>query len=170
MAEKTNLTIRIDKEVLKKAKELELNLSATTEGFLKVASLSKEKKIIKTTDLRNEYRKIFLDLIILLRLWGITYLKIGADIDQEGLNHEYYLNPERGEIEHCIDEMDHTIKIWKLNDEWPIVQILSTEEIIKNLVNKIYNTAKENKKRLEDIEILKKILKELNPKEGNLNR
>jgi len=63
MKSKANLTVRIDKEVLEKSKELGLNLSATTEGFLKVASLIKGEKLVTSKELRSAYCEIFRDIL-----------------------------------------------------------------------------------------------------------
>jgi hypothetical protein len=175
MVEKTNLTVRIDKVVLEKAKELKLNLSATTEGFLKIASLAKEKKLVNVEELRNAYREVFKDIIAILKKRGITwYIKIGeykveAKVKRsdgtsyfEPLIRVYYLTPN-DTIEDCFeDPIDEVAQIWNLNDEWPVSRINNAQEIISELVDTIYRSALDNKRKLEEVGILRKVLQELN--------
>ncbi len=178
MEEKKNLTLSINKEVLEKARELGLNLSALTESILKTASLT-EEKLVKTDDLRKIYRKIFQEIASIMQEWSQTYfLRIGGKVveeefkDQKGklflndIYHVYYLDPN-GKIEHYIEEpFEQTIKIWNLKDEdWPIQYFYKSEKIISRLIEMLYKRAKQNKEQMEDLKILENVLKKLRAKE-----
>jgi len=173
MKEKANLTIRIDKEVLEKAKELELNLSATTEGFLKVASLIQERKLVTAEELRSAYSEVFRDILEILKKWGITwYIKIGGYTENANfrssdgkssfypMTHIYYLTPAE-KIEDYVDEIEESVKTWNLNEDWPTDKINNSQKIVSELVDTIYRSAMDNKKRLGDMAILKSVLHEL---------
>jgi len=173
--EKTNLTVRIDKEVLEKAKELKLNLSATTEGFLKVASIVKEKKMITSKELRNAYREVFQEIIKILKKWGISwYVKIGEYMElvevstserkSSPFEHSYFLTPE-GRIEDYVEQIGESVRTWKLDGEWPMGNIYDSQKIVSELVDTIYRSMENNKKKFEDMEILKSVLNELKNKE-----
>ena len=171
---KTNLTVRIDKEVLEKAKEIGLNLSATTEGFLKAAALMKDKKLISSDELRNAYREVFQDIINILKKRGITwYVKIGEYLDHiefqdqkdktylEPLTHFYYLTPG-GRIEDYLDDpIDETAISWKMNEDWPVTNIYNSQQILSELIDTIYRSSQHNKTKLEDLSILKSAIQEL---------
>jgi post-segregation antitoxin (ccd killing protein) len=172
--EKTNLTVRINKEVLEKAKKIGLNLSATTEVFLKAASLINEKKLVSSEELREAYQEVFQDIIKILKKRGITwYVKIGEYSDEvefrdsdgkthmERFTHFYYLTPD-GRIEDYIDEpIGETIRSWKLNEDWPVTNISNSQQILSELVDTIYRSSQNNKTKLEDLSILRSVIQEL---------
>jgi len=178
---KKNLTLSIDKDVLEKAKKLGLNFSNITENILKTTSLIKDKEIVSNEDLRDFYRKVFLEISSIMNQWGVLYfIRIGSNIsneefrEQDGkvffeeISHIYYLDPS-GKIEHYIGEpIEQTVRIWKLNDEdWPTQYFYKSEKIISNLIEMIYKTTERNKEKLEDLEILKNILEKLKNKRGD---
>jgi hypothetical protein len=170
---KKNLTVRIDEKVIEKAKELGLNLSALTESILKTASLSENKGIAKTSEVRENYVKIFIKIIDIMREWGTTYFLKIAEYDEIAetcdrdrkytafeMTHHYYLNPN-GVIEHHIYDIEQIVDKWRLNEDWPVQNILKSDKLISNLIELLYQRAKDNKEKLKDIEILKNILNKL---------
>ncbi len=181
MEEKKNLTLRINKEVLEKAKKLGLNLSSVTEGFLKTVSFAGEKKVVRTKELRDYYRKAFMEIIDLMQEWGITsYLEIGGHseeqefIDSKGnasshvFSHEYLLTPE-GIIEHYLSDFEKTLNKWKLNEDWPVQYVYESGKIISNLVDLLYRRAEKNKEKVEDLNILKSVLGKLRGRKEEKN-
>jgi len=76
------------------------------------------------------------------------------------MTHIYYLTPME-KIEDYVDEIDETVKTWDLNEDWPINGISNSQKIVSELVDTIYRSAMDNKKRLKDMTILKSVLREL---------
>jgi len=169
--EKKNLTLRIEKDILQKAKELGLNISHITESTLKAISLPDNLEVVTSRMLRVNYRKIFGKIVEILKEREVKYfLKIGEHISTEEfkrpdgktdiheLTHSYFLSPE-GKVEHFVDEIDQTVKIWDLEkDDWPTEYIYPPEKILTNLVEAIYNVSKRNSTKLKEALVLEKML------------
>ncbi|MBX4196125.1 type II toxin-antitoxin system CcdA family antitoxin [Candidatus Pacearchaeota archaeon] len=177
--EKKNLMLRIDKDVIDKAKALGINISALTENVLKTEIVIDENRIVPTDELRNEYREVFKHIIVLINKWNVPYhLKIGEEIvwDElvestgkvgvQELTHSYYLTAA-GTIEHYVEEFDHLVSRWKLEADWPITTIFKAEQIIAALVNTIYEEAKRNQERLQELQILRNFLEKLSNRKND---
>jgi len=168
--EKTNLTLRISKEVVDKARELELNLSSITENLLKTENLVQDKNVITPNNLRKAYRKNFMHLLEILREWDI-YLLVGKEIenvtfkDEKGrksfqpMEFDYYLSPY-GAIE-LSDEDGGTLTKWEFNEDWPVNSLFDPEKLIEILINRLYLQAKANKEKIQKLSLLQNVLEKL---------
>jgi len=161
---KINITLRINKEVVDKARELGLNLSSITESILRTENIV---GLITPNKIRETYRVVFIDLLNILQEWE-TYLKIGEEVDDltftnekgmQSISHmifSFYLSPY-GNIEVC-DEEGETRRRWKLNENWPINSLFEPEKLIENLIDELYRKAEENKEKIQKLSLLKNIL------------
>ncbi len=168
--EKANVTIRISKEVVDRARELGLNLSSITENMLRTENLMKDEGLVTANKLREIYQQIFLHLLEIAQEWSV-YLLIGEEIedvvfrDSKGKQtiHQrdftYYLS-QNGTIERC-DEEGETLREWLLNEDWPINSLFEPEKLIENLVNRLYEQAKKNKEKMQKLSLLKNVLEKL---------
>lgn len=171
--EKTNLTLRISKEVIEKARELGLNLSSITESMLKTENLIQDKGIVTPIKMREMYRKIFLILLEILREWD-TYLKIGEEIenivfkDGKGrrsiypMEFSYYLS-SHGTIEFCNNDDGEAINEWKFSENWPVNSLFDPDKLIESLINQLYSQAERNKEKLQKLSLLRNVLEKLKP-------
>ncbi len=164
MAEKKKLTLSINSEVIEKAKSLGLNLSEITEKALQISSLDSDQ-IVTPDKLREAYISILKLIIKILKKWDLWQLKIGDFYDEDGIIHSWYqLTPEKVKLwEEDLrvppDPYDEPVKIWQLDDEnLPISSFDDPDEIITNLINKLYDKANKNKETLNKLQILKNIL------------
>ncbi|MFH1425187.1 MAG: type II toxin-antitoxin system CcdA family antitoxin [archaeon] len=172
MTKKSNLTLRINEEVLNKARKLGLNLSSLTEDILKAESHIKDSDLITPSKLREAYRKVFLKILKITKEWSV-YVKIGGYLeeikfkDSKGKMSSYpmhlniYLSPE-GKIELCGEE--ETLTQWNLQEEWPVNNLTEPEQIIKNLIDIIYTVAEQNRDKIRKIELLEGVLNKLETK------
>jgi len=171
-AEKTNLTLRISKEVVEKARELGLNLSSITESMLKTENLMQDEGVVTPVKMRETYRKIFLILLEILREWEV-YLRIGEEIEHVTFKDEkgrrsiypktfyYYLAPH-GTIELCEDDGE-PINEWKFVEDWPVNNLFNPDKLIESLVNQLYSQAERNKEKLRKLSLLKNVLEKIKP-------
>ncbi len=170
MPDKKKLTLSINSEVIEKAKELGLNLSEITETALKISSLSHEdNKIVSPDKLRKAYVDVLKKISEILKKWDI-HLKIGGYLDsfettdskdkndRYYVSFDYFLSPDNVYL--WADYSDEEpLQTWRFDDEnLPITRFDDPDVIITNLINKIYERAKENKEILEKLQILKNIL------------
>lgn len=170
--EKTNVTLRISKEVIDKARELDINLSSITESMLKTESFVKGAKLATPKKMRETYRKIFIHLSEILKDWEV-YLKIGEDRrvsifkDAEGkkslheMDYIYYLS-YYGTIEACDDDGE-ALNEWGLHEEWPVNILYEPEKLIENLINILYGQAQSNEDKLKKLSLLKNVLEKIKP-------
>jgi hypothetical protein len=168
--EKTNVTLRLSKEVVDKARELGLNLSAITESMLKTENLMKDEEVITPSKMRDTYRKVFLILLDILQEWDV-YLKIGEEKemvtfkDDKGrksvypMDLDYYLSPQ-GIIELCDDDGEPRNE-WKFGEDWPVNSLYESDKLIESLVNRLYNQAKTNKEKMEKLNLLRNVLEKI---------
>ncbi|MEK6850111.1 MAG: hypothetical protein AABX85_00895 [Nanoarchaeota archaeon] len=170
--EKTNLTLRISKEVVDKARELGLNLSSITESMLKTENLAEDEGLVTPHKVREVYRKIFMQLLEITQEWNV-YMSIGevredmAFKDNKGkqsihtMDFTYYLSPH-GSIEIC-DEEGETRREWRLNEDWPVNTLFEPDKLIESLVNRLYREAETNKEKLQKLSLLKNVLEKIKP-------
>ncbi len=168
--EKTNLTLRINQEVVEKARQLGINLSSIIESMLKTENLAKDEEAITPTIMRESYRKVFSDILNIIKEWGI-YLKIGEEKenitfrDEKGrakiypMDFYYYLTP-KNKIEIC-DEVGDPGTEWNLAEDWPINNLFEPDEIIENLINELHKKAETNKEKIQKLSLLKNVLEKL---------
>jgi DNA-binding transcriptional MerR regulator len=157
------LTLSVNSEVIKKAKELGLNLSEITENALKITSFGEEKEKLTTTEkLTEAYKKVFRTMIPILKKWN-TNVKIGEYYESEEDVHsrhcfEYFLT--ENEIALWADILDETVKKWQLDDKnIPIEHFYDPERIIKELIEKLYKIAEDNKVKVKKLEVVANLLK-----------
>lgn len=171
MIEKTNVTLRMDKEVLDKAKKLGINLSNVTEDFLKTVSMEKEE-IISPIKLREAYRNVLRKLSKFAEEWE-TFIKIGSYTSEEifkdsdgkktrhSMEFEFYLTPKRT-IQKYSPDFDETLSEWKLGDEdWPVNFLDVPEDLIKNLIDSISNSIIINREKFIKLNLLQEVLDKL---------
>lgn len=165
-SEKKKLTLSINSEVIEKAKKLGLNLSEITEKALELSSLNSDDKIVTPDKLREAYISILRLILKILKKWDLEQLKIGDFYEDEyGRVHSWYqltqdqvtlYSEDRSEPPNPYDE---PVEIWPLDDEnLPISNFDNPDEIINNLINKLYDKANKNKEILNKLQILKNIL------------
>lgn len=167
--EKSNLTLRIDKEVLEKARKLGLNLSSITESFLKTQSLLDEEDVVTAQKLREAYRSVFIEIVEVLNEWGVS-IEIGSYVDETEFKHsdgkkefrltEYKINLDSdGRITLWVEYVEEEpIGRWRLNEDWPVNCFYEPTLIISNLIKTLYLRAEENKNKLQQIQLLKNFL------------
>lgn len=156
-SEKKKLTLSINSEVIEKAKGLGVNLSEITENALKLYSLGHDNdKIVNTDKLREVYADVLKKISQILKKWE-TSLTIGSYQDEDiGYRYTLYSDEVRlwAEVPDTKPE-----KTWKLDDKnLPINSFYAPDEIINNLINKLYDKANKNKETLDKLQILKNIL------------
>ncbi len=168
-SEKKKLTLSINSEVIEKAKKLGLNLSEITEKALKISSLSSDDEIVTPDKLREVYIDVLKKISYILEKWN-TRLKIGSEdellefTDSSGkksygnVNFTYILSPY--EVRRWCDlNPEEPDEIWRFDDEnLPVTSFYNPEKIIINLVDKLYDKAKENKEVLYKLQVLRNIL------------
>ncbi len=169
--EKTNVTLRINKEVIEKARELGLNLSSITENMLKTENLLKDEGVITPKKIREAYRKVFLTLLEILKEWG-TYVKIGEHTedlitsDSKGReskysqNFVYYLSPQ-GMVEVCFEDDAEALQSWGFHEDWPVNYLFDPEKLIENIVDRLYTQSQENKEKMQKLTLLKNVLEKI---------
>ncbi|MCD4816071.1 MAG: type II toxin-antitoxin system CcdA family antitoxin [Methanosarcinales archaeon] len=155
MSEKRKLTLSINSDVIKKAKELNLNLSEITETALKISTLDNDK-LVSPDELRAVYVEIIKKIATILKKWDME-LTIGLDYAEGYPIGHYTLTPY-----HVIlysQPGPYQEKFWVFGDkELPINRFYEPDKIIANLINKIYEKAIENKEIIDKLQILKNIL------------
>ena len=158
------LTLSVDSDVIKKAKELGLNLSEITESALKITSFGEEKEKLTTTEkLVEAYRKVFQTMTPILAKWNAA-IKIGEHLEygnkekQYLHTYEYYLTET--DIYLWTDIADEAINWWKLDDKkLPVYYFYDPERIIKELIDKLYKIAEDNKTKVKKLEVVTNLLK-----------
>ncbi len=155
MSNKKKLTLSINSDVIKKAKELNLNLSEITETALKITTLDNDK-LISPDELRIVYVDIIKKIAAIIKKWDIQ-LTIGLDYEEDIPFGHYTLTPY-----HVILYSEPGLtqeKFWKFDDaDLPITRFYEPDKIIANLINKIYERAISNKEIIDKLHILKNIL------------
>ena len=162
--ERKKLTLSVNSEVIKKAKELGLNLSEITESALKITSFGEEKEKLTTTEkLVEAYTKVFQTMIPILKKWK-TSVKIGeyheyVDKEQNYIEiFQYYLTEK--EIFLWADFIDKTLGRWQLGDKnIPIHNFYDPERIIKELIDQLYKISENNKTKVKKLEVVTNLLK-----------
>ena len=160
--EKKKLTLSVDSDIIQKAKELGLNLSEITENALKISSLNIEEESVTKEKLIQAYRKVFLEMVPILKKWDL-HIPIGGYYDYQkefgSIQFIYYLSAN--ELYLWSDFADQEpLNTWKLTDnDLPIEHFYEPEKIIKSLINKLYEVAEENKIKMKKLEIITNILK-----------
>lgn len=167
---KKKLTLSVNENVIKKAKELGISLSDVTEKALKITSFGHENEKLVTPDiLRKVNLQILKELIKIIKKWEIQF-RIGSYTDYEEtitsggntepipVECEYYLLPS-GRVELWLSDFEVTRSTWELDDpDLPVINFDDPDKIISRLVDKLYDQAKENKERLQKLSILKNII------------
>ncbi len=164
MTEKKKLTLSINSEVIEKAKRLGLNLSEITEKALQISSLDSDQ-IVTPDKLREAYISILRLILKILKKWDLRQLKIGDFYEEDGSIHSWYqLTQDQVKLwreDRTVppDPYEEPVEIWHLDDEnLPISNFDDPDEIITNLINKLYDKANKNKETLNKLQILKNIL------------
>lgn len=164
MSEKKKLTLSINSEVIEKAKRLGLNLSEITEKSLQMSSLDSDE-IVTADKLREAYISILRLILKILKKWDLIQLKIGDFYSEDGIVYNWYqLTQDRVNLwseDRSIGPVPYNEpdKTWHLDDEnLPIYNFDGPDEIITNLINKLYEKSNKNKEILNKLQILKNIL------------
>jgi hypothetical protein len=154
---KEKLTLSVDKEVVKKAKKLGINISDITEKVLK-GYTSAEKP---NGDLYDAYRQLFSVITPLLREFGVT-VKIGEgeDIIRDPSGEPMDVGPAyeislQADGSFYIDPFDNYVTDIKKIDQQ---NLLSPEKILANLVEVLAETKGANDEKMRQIMMAKRIV------------
>ena len=171
MSEKTNITLRIDKNVVDKARKLGLNLSSITESMLKTENFIEDGELVTPEKIREVYRKIFIKICDIIGKWGVS-LKIGSGIeevefkDHQGnisfgsLEHDFYLHSS-GKISLHLENDDEEHMSWGLKEDWPVDSLFEPEKLIEKLINTLDARAEKNKEKLSKLTLLRNVLEKM---------
>jgi hypothetical protein len=177
MKEKQKLTLSVNKEAVERAKKLGLNISEITENILK--TFTYEPTSLEDSQILEKYKEIFGIMLPLLRKFN-TSVKVGEDViyekaaeDTKGKSYPLILDieldpkgylyypdfadpddPESGIICH-IKELNLE-KLKKYEIEY--IPFDPPQKILSNFVESLSIAAEEQKKRVTELEMVKRII------------
>jgi hypothetical protein len=177
MKEKQKLTLSVNKEVVERAKKLGLNISEITENILK--TFTYEPTSIEDAQILEKYKEIFGIMLPLLRKFN-TSVKVGEvviyekaaedtkgksyplilDIELDPNGHLYYpdlLDPEDPESGIICNIKDLNLEILKKYDI-EYIPFDPSQEILSNFVETLSRAAEEQKRRVTELEMVKRII------------
>jgi hypothetical protein len=152
---KEKLTLSVDKEVIEKAKNLEINISEITEQVLKGYTSAKPEG-----SLHDAYKQLFDSILPLLKEFEcrvkIAESFVEVEENQSYLQDETFLMANgRFFIKTYMQPDDYYIAdITKIPHE----EFLSPDKILSNLVNELAKSQEERKEKMEEIMMAKRII------------
>jgi hypothetical protein len=167
---KEKLTLTVDKEVVEKAKKLNLNISEITELALKGFTFS--PKEADQEALYKSYQNLFDSIRPLLKKFG-TSVKVADDweIDpQTGIQY--------GDVETTLNS-DGSFWLWVLEEvhedfkditKIPIGNFLSPKDILSDLIDSLAKAVERDKERLKELELAKRFVDAISATVGSRER
>ena len=162
--EKKKLTLSVNSEVVEKAKSLGLNLSEITENALKMTTLVKEDNKDTNERLVLAYQEVFESVSPILKKWGVAIM-IGEYMDyldkERKCLDQFYYTLSSDEIDlWCAAINEEPLKSWKITDRnMPTHHFFDPDRIIKELIDKLYDTEKKNEIKIEKLVLISNILR-----------
>lgn len=162
MADKQKLTLSVDKEVIEKARELDLNISEITENVLK--SFVAEPDNEGDAEVAEKYKELFKTIQPVLKKFNTSVLVAENTTFEEKLNtiweEKLFLGYNSGLF--IVDPSDegHDFKtIDELKDEdFSKFSFNSPGKILSDLVKQLAESVENNKKLVKELEVTKRIV------------
>lgn len=177
MIEKQKLTLSVDKEVVEKAKKLDLNISEITENILK--TFTYQPTSAEDIQILEKYKELFRTMLPLLKKFN-TSVKVGDNVIYENTAEDtksksyptvleidlasdgdlYFPDfidpddPELGIICNVKQLSFRALERYKIN----YIPFDSPQTILSNFVNSLSKGAEEQKKKITELEMVKKIV------------
>jgi hypothetical protein len=150
---KSKLTLSVDKEIIRKAKNLNLNLSEITESVLRSFTYTPNKTDMDSV--YNAYQEMFDLMLPLLKEYETDVLVARmSDLQKNGISfdEDWYLA-----LDGTFWCPDLELQIEKITSI-PTYAFLRPKEILLNFINSLAGAKERRKEKLEEIELAKRIL------------
>lgn len=152
MVEKQKLTLSVDRDVVRRAKEMRINISEFTENLLDAFTF---KKHLKDEDVYEKYANLFTSMLPLMRKFNFTIKVAEANmIDENGylITWNAYLRTDGSIFDpHEYDVIEDIKKI-------DTVSFLSPERLLSDFMDKLSNVEERLERRSKSLEMAKKIV------------
>lgn len=150
---KEKLTLSVDKEIVKKAKEMGINISEITENVLK--GFTFEPTSTEKSALIEKYKELFKAMLPPLKKLDTT-TKVGTAFDDKSLSEigDIHLTPA-GNI--WVENIEVEIGLNEIG-ELHLKDLNEPQEILSDFIDSLSKAAERQKKKLKELEMAKKII------------